>query len=137
VNKLRECGGIINSRIVIAAARGYISAENVNLLSENGGPIELSKPWATSFMTRMGLTKRKGTKGVKKLPEGFDATQTTFLGRICDVVKKYNIPPNLIIDWDQTGSYFVPVSSWTMAEKGAKQVGHLSYKLQYYYWFYN
>ena len=33
-----------------------------------------------------------------------------------------NIPPHLIINWDQTGLYLVPSSNWTMAEKGKKRV---------------
>ena len=32
------------------------------------------------------------------------------------------VPPDLIINWDQTGSKLVPVSSWTMAKEGSKQV---------------
>ena len=32
------------------------------------------------------------------------------------------IPPQLIINWDQTGSKLVSVSEWTMAEEGTNQV---------------
>ena len=32
------------------------------------------------------------------------------------------IPPELVINWDQTGIKIVPVSSWTMEKKGAKRV---------------
>lgn len=33
-----------------------------------------------------------------------------------------DIPPQLIINWDQTGIKYVPVSSWTMAPRGSKRV---------------
>ena len=32
------------------------------------------------------------------------------------------IPDELVINWDQTGIKYVPVSQWTMAEKGSKRV---------------
>ena len=32
------------------------------------------------------------------------------------------VAPELIINWDQTGLSYVPVSQWTMEEEGAKQV---------------
>ena len=32
------------------------------------------------------------------------------------------VPPELIINCDQTGLNYVPVSSWTMAEEGCKRV---------------
>ena len=32
------------------------------------------------------------------------------------------IPPALIINWDQTGINYVPIRSWTMEVKGTKRV---------------
>ena len=32
------------------------------------------------------------------------------------------IPASLVINWDQTGIHYVPVSSWTMESAGLKQV---------------
>ena len=32
------------------------------------------------------------------------------------------IPPSLVINWDQIGINYFPVSSWTMAKEGSKQV---------------
>ena len=32
------------------------------------------------------------------------------------------IPPDLIINWDQTGINYVPVGSWTMEKEGARRV---------------
>ena len=34
----------------------------------------------------------------------------------------YKIPPELVINWDQTGINIVPVSQWTMDVEGAKRV---------------
>ena len=32
------------------------------------------------------------------------------------------IPPELIINYEQTGTKYVPTSEWTLAEEGSKQV---------------
>ena len=122
VRKLRKTGGIVNSRIIISAAKGFLIAKDRTLLAENGGPITLSKAWAVSLMKRMGLVKRKGTKGVKHLPDDFSSIKSEYVQRVDSVVKQHNIPDSLIINWDQTGSNYVPVNPWTMEEKGSKQV---------------
>ena len=38
------------------------------------------------------------------------------------ITEMEDIPPQLIFNWDQTGISVVPGSSWTMDEKGSKQV---------------
>ena len=38
------------------------------------------------------------------------------------MVELDEIPPQLIINWDQTAIYYVPVGSWTMELEGAKRV---------------
>ena len=32
------------------------------------------------------------------------------------------VPPNLVINWDQTAIKYVPVSNWTFEAKGSKRV---------------
>ena len=32
------------------------------------------------------------------------------------------VPPELVINWDQTGIHYVPVSSWTMEKEGSKRI---------------
>ena len=38
------------------------------------------------------------------------------------IVAIEEVPPCLVINWDQTGIKYVPVSNWTMAKQGAKKV---------------
>ena len=45
-----------------------------------------------------------------------------FLQRVETAVKKYNIPPEIIYNWDHTGINYVPVSSWTMEVEGTQRV---------------
>ena len=38
------------------------------------------------------------------------------------MVQIKDIPPELVLNWDQTGIKLVPSTSWTMNEQGARRV---------------
>ncbi len=122
VRGLRKAGGIVNTPIVRAAARGIVMYHDKSRLAEFGGSLTLSKSWASSLLDRLGYTQRKGTRTARKTPPDFDNTREQFLKHVHDIVERYSIPPQLIINWDQTGLKIIPVDSWTMAETGTKQV---------------
>jgi hypothetical protein len=69
-------------------------------------------------MERMGLSKRRATKGVKTLPDDFEKIKQAYINRVKSVVEEESIPPEMIVNWDQTGVNFVPCGNWTMAETG-------------------
>ena len=70
----------------------------------------------------MGLVKRKwNTKGKVNIKD-FDEIKKLFHVDIKDVVAMDGVPPELIINWDQTGLNYFPVSSWALAEEGSKHV---------------
>lgn len=96
-------GGVVNSSVVITIARGVILYENRSLLQEYGGHITFFMDWVKSVLNRMGYVKTKGTKAVKKVVDNFPEIKATFLQRITDSVKEHSIPPELVINWDQTG----------------------------------
>ena len=70
----------------------------------------------------MGLVKRKGKTKVKVDVEHFDEMKKLFHQDIRSAVVMDKVPSELIINWDQTGLSYVPVSQWTMEEEGAKQI---------------
>ncbi len=45
-----------------------------------------------------------------------------FLQEIIDIFTMENIPPDLIINWDQIGLYLVPSTNWTMAKKRSTRI---------------
>ena len=57
----QSCWGVVNSAIVLAAARGIQK-------DTEGGYYELGRGWAESFMQRIGFVMRKATKTAVKLP---------------------------------------------------------------------
>lgn len=84
VCQIRLKGGVVNSSVVIAIARGVILYENRSLLQEYGGHITFSVDWVKSVLNCMGYVKRNGTKAVKKVVDNFPEIKATFLQGITD-----------------------------------------------------
>ena len=124
---LREKGGVVNTAITIASASGIVTKKDSNLLDINGGPICLSKPWAKSFLERIGFVKRKGTTKAQVAAADFEVLKQEFLFTVKSIVEMDEIPTQLVINWDQTGIHYVPVSEWTMEKCGAKRVAYCRY----------
>ncbi len=61
VLKVREKGGVVNTAIVIASAKGNLKQMDRTLLAEYGGHVTVAVSWAKSLQKRMNLTKRRGT----------------------------------------------------------------------------
>ena len=97
-------------------------------LSEYGGPTMLTVPWAKSLLKRMNFTKRRvSTKSTD--PAGdFEEVKRTFLTEILETVEFYDIPPELIFNWDQTGINLVPTALWTMDRRGKKRIEIAGYQ---------
>ena len=117
VRNVQTLGGVINKRIVMAAAQGIMQKFTRNRLVQNGGHIMITQAWAKSFLKRLGFTKRKGTKAVKKLPTGF----CDRLHRARESCSRRTFGTT-VLNWDQTGCSVVPGGDWTMEECGSRQV---------------
>jgi len=46
IKESRASGCVINTAVIIAAAKGIVMATDANVLLENGGYLDLSKEWA-------------------------------------------------------------------------------------------
>ena len=66
LKKVREGGGVISSRIVMAAAKGIVLSSEKLKLVEYGGHININRHWAYSLLTRMKFVKRKATTAKSK-----------------------------------------------------------------------
>ena len=62
----------------------------------------------------MDCVKRKATTKSKLTIHRFEELKEQYLFDIKVVVEMEEIPHDLIINWDQTGINYVPVSQWTM-----------------------
>ena len=70
----------------------------------------------------MNYVKRHGSSTAKVAVENFVQVKAQFLFDIQSLIEIEEIPSSLIINWDQTAIKYVPVSTWTMADKGSKRV---------------
>ena len=122
IKDLRKSHATVNTAIVISAAEGIVRGHDASLLSSNGGSLDVSKDWAKHLMKRMGFSKRKATTKSTLSHYDFDKVREIYLNDVSSIVVMEEIPPSLIINWDQTGTHFVPVSQWTMDVKGARRV---------------
>lgn len=123
LKKVREGGGVVSSRIAIAAARGIVLTCDRSLLVEFGGHVELGKHWAYSLLHRMNFVQRKVTTAKSKHTiANFSRLKEHFLRDVVATVMMEEIPPELILNWDQTGIKIVSSNTWTMDQQGVKRV---------------
>ena len=123
VKKVREGGGTISARVVMAAARGILLSCEKHKLQEFGGHVNLTVHWAQSFLSRMNFVQRKGTTAKSKLSSTeFKEKKSTFLNDVYTIAQMEEIPAQLIMNWDQTGIRLVPSSNWTMEKRGARRI---------------
>ena len=66
LKKVREGGGVVLTRIAMAAARGIVLTCDRSLLVKFGGHVELIKHWAYSLLHRMKFVQRKVTTAKSK-----------------------------------------------------------------------
>lgn len=119
IKHLCASGAVINTAIMMAAATGMVQFHNSNLLSLNGGPISITKAWAKSLLSRMSFVKRCATTKKPKM------TNTDFEAGKYDakaLIELEEIPDSMVLNWDQTGIHYVPVSNWTMDKEGSGRV---------------
>ena len=121
--KVREAGGAVSARIAVATARGVLLTYDKTRLEEFGGSIRLGKSWAHSLLQRMNFVQRKATTAKSKQSDAdFAMLKKSFLEDVFTTVTMEDVPPELILNWDQTGIKLVPSSNWTMAPKGSGRV---------------
>ena len=122
IRELRREGVVINSDVAIAVGTGIVMNSDTNLLVANGGHIDLTKHWAKYLLSRMGFVKRRVNTKAKVTVEHFDELKMLFLLEFNNAVEMDEVPSELVINWDQTGINYIPISSWTMEGEGSKRV---------------
>ena len=100
-----------------------VKAHNRTLLKEHGGLIDLHKTWAQSIHRRLGFVKRKATTSKQPVSPGFiHEVVFTFYSAIQRNINAYLIPPELVINIDQTPLRFYLMPTHTLTKKGEASV---------------
>ena len=82
LRKVRDGGGVVSARIVVAAAMGILLSCDKTRLVEFGRPVELNRHWAYSLLNRMNFVKRKVTTAKSKyIGSNFEEAKQSFLLR--------------------------------------------------------
>ena len=96
LKKIHEHGGIITASVVVAAAWGILISQDKSLL----------KIWWSHCVRRKATTSK-----CKHTPEDFEKVKERFLDDLVSIVEIEEIPPELILNWDQT-DYSFGTSIW-------------------------
>ena len=87
------------------------------------GSFQPSRGWIQSIYRRCNFTRCSGTTTQPPVPRGlYEECKLTFLTDIGNCIKQYNIPPELVLNADQTPSSYVSVGRMTMAARNSQLV---------------
>ena len=127
IKNMRSAGTIVSYNITISIAKGLILANDRTFLKENGGNIDVVTSWAHSVHQRLDFVRRKFTTCKQPVSPGFlKEVGFSFYHQIDEIVSKYNIPSELIINVDQTPLPFFLIFNYTLAPNGDQELLRLS-----------
>ena len=120
---MRLAGAVVNYNIVIAIAKGIITANDRTILTEYGGTEQFGFRWCQSIFARMKWTNRKGTTAKPTIAPGLiKEVGLTFYKDIAEIVQTLNIPSEFVINIDQTPIPYILISKYSVNQKNAKNV---------------
>ena len=96
LKKVRDVGGVVSARIVMATARDILLSNDKIKLVEFGGYVQLNRHWAYALLKRMNFVHRKATTAKSKhAPVDFAALKKTFFADVVATVTMEEIPAEL------------------------------------------
>ena len=110
--KFRDQGGVVTASVVVAAATGILKATITSSLLGYGGYINPTKDWAYNFLARMKFVRGKtATAKSKGSTPAFKQLRDAFFSEISSIVTMEEIPPELVLNWDQTEIHLAPAAA--------------------------
>ena len=117
IEQVSKRGGVISRSIVVSVANVLLERDEIF------GKIKITETWAKSLLKRMGYVRRAKTSSTVEIPEGAQKEiEYQYLYEIVSAKEKWNIPPDLILNFDQTPSKLVPVGRSTLAKRNSTNV---------------
>ena len=119
----REAGGVISRRNVINIGRAVVLTTKPELLEETGGSLKLTENWARGILRSLNYVKRRGTTSKRKISVMlYEEVKFRFQSDISILVRQYNIPPSLVLNFDQTPLSYVSLEKYTFDTRGSSSV---------------
>ena len=81
-----------------------------------------TRGWVQKFMRRNNLSLRAKTSIAQKLPAALEEKMATFIRSVRDIRKELKYPDSMIVNMDETPTYFDTTTNKTINQKGAKTV---------------
>ena len=81
-----------------------------------------AKCWFGRFLHRIRLSWPRTTKAARSTPVDLAETRRMFLPHVIYICGRYNVPPSLFINTDETGIFLFPLQKRIWGPAGAKQV---------------
>ena len=99
-----------------------IQAGMQGLLKEEGGKYNYGHSWAMRFYARHKIVLRACTTKMRELPGDFEEKKSNYLRIGAELLFKYKVPPELVINGDETAVQLVSRAKFTRNVPGAKRV---------------
>ena len=79
--------------------------------------------WVQSLYRRMKVTRRAGTTSRPSVPKGiYEECRYEYLRNVNQKIQLYSIPPELVLNADQTPSSYVSVGKYTWSPMDLSQL---------------
>ena len=115
---LRDTGQLVTGDTVVTFALVLIRKHGLEgLLKEHGGKRVVSADWGRKRLKKNGYSRRAATQSKSK-KDTTDEIRKKFLGKLALNVATYSIPPEMVVNWDETGLNLSPSGTHTYARKG-------------------
>ena len=124
-----ERGGAVNTSLTIAIGTEIAMRDSKFASIHCNDDFELSKDWAKYLMQCMGLVKRRASTKAKVDVADFEKIKKGFLLDVHNVMEMDEIPPDLVINFDQTAVHYVPVDNWTCCFLSVDSIRTSEYRL--------
>lgn len=119
LKSIRSRGGVINFSVVKATALALVKSNP----SSSVTGFQPTTTWVRSVYRRCGFSRRAGTTNRPPVPRGlFEECKLMFLSDINKTINEHKIPPELVLNADQTPCLYVSVGKMTMAPGNSSSV---------------
>ena len=98
VAEIRQMGLVVNTSVLIAAAKGLVLHHNRNWLRENGGHLELLTHWAKGRLRKLGFLKRRVTTKASLTSIDFEERKAQFVFDAQAIIELEEIPNDLVVN---------------------------------------
>ena len=124
IKALRLKAAPVSYSIIAAVAKGVVIAHDRNMLAENGGHLMFSDDWARKILYKIAKSGKKmvsrmaTTASLPVDPAVLSETKLDFQRKIKRAQEEYDIPDDLIINFDQTPVAYISAGNRTMDFQG-------------------